>query len=189
MKIQQTLVILSIVLLTGCATTDDPREGGFFGGVHGISSGAYERRAQEREENLAKMRAVQKDLEAETANLDEQRSQRQMVLNQEKSKLATLNKDVKALDAKLATLSKKQGVSDKRVTDLQSRLSVLKGQLSNQKTTLDALEGSGTAGADALEGSGTGALGDTRRQQLEAQRLELQKEYDSLLSLTLMLAK
>lgn len=189
MKMQQTLVILSVALLTGCATTDDPREGGFFGGVQGISSGAYERRAQEREENLAKMRAMQKELETETASLDAQKHQRQVVLEREKSKLATLNKDVKALDARLAKLSKEQGASDKRVADLQHRLSLLKGQLSDQQTSLDALEGGGAGGADALEGAGTGALSDTRRQQLEAQRLELQKEYESLLSLTLMLAK
>lgn len=141
MKMQQTLVILSVALLTGCATTDDPREGGFFGGVQGISSGAYERRAQEREENLAKMRAMQKELETETASLDAQKHQRQVVLEREKSKLATLNKDVKALDARLAKLSKEQGASDKRVADLQHRLSLLKGQLSDQQTSLDALEG------------------------------------------------
>ncbi|WP_321528294.1 hypothetical protein [Sedimenticola selenatireducens] len=189
MKTQQTLVILATLLLTGCVTTDDPREGGFFGGVHGISSGSYERRAQEREENLAKVRAMQKELEAETESLDAQKHQRQLVLEQEQSKLATLNSDVKALEARLMTLGKEQGASDKRVADLQRRLDVLKGQLSKQQTSLDALEGGGTGGADALEGTGTGALGDTRRQQLEAQRLELQKEYDSLLSLTLMLAE
>lgn len=189
MKMQQTLVILSALLLAGCVTTEDPHEGGFFGGVHGITSGAYERRAQEREENLAKMRAMQKELEAETAALDAEKQQRQQVLEREKRALAALNKDVKALDARVARLSREQGASDKRVADLQLRLSLLKEQMSHQQKTLDALEGGGPGSADALEGSGTGASNATRRQQLEAQRLELQQEYESLLNLTLMLAK
>ncbi|MEM7043329.1 MAG: hypothetical protein AAF543_11015, partial [Pseudomonadota bacterium] len=31
-----------LLLLAGCTTTDDPRQGGFFGGLAGIFGGAYE---------------------------------------------------------------------------------------------------------------------------------------------------
>ena len=39
---------LAGALLGGCATTDDPREGGLDGGLYGLSSGAYDRRIDER---------------------------------------------------------------------------------------------------------------------------------------------
>lgn len=189
MKMQQLLVIGSVCLVAGCVSTDDPKEGGFFGGVQGLSSGAYERRAQEREDNLAKMRAMQNELQHESSILDTQKQQRQQLLNEEKKKLASLNTDVKALERKLAAMSKEEGVSSQRVAELNQRMSKLKGQMSSQSSALDALEGGGTGGADALEGSGSGGLTAGRRQQLEAQRQALQKEYDTLLNLTLMLAQ
>ena len=40
--------VLSVLILGGCATdpTNDPRSGGFFGGVHGLAAGDYEMRQQ-----------------------------------------------------------------------------------------------------------------------------------------------
>lgn len=187
MSMKLVLVLGSACLVSACATTDDPREGGFVSGVQGLSSGTYERRVRDREDNLARLRAVQDDLKQETTGLDAQKQQRQKLLDEEQRKLASLNKDVKALEKKLAALSKEQGTSDKRVAELDKRLRELKGQLSKQGSALDALEGGGVGSADALEGSGAGV--DTRRQQLEAQRLALQKEYEELLNLTLMLAQ
>ncbi len=189
MKTQSIQLIAVVVLLSGCVANENPKEGGLFGGIHGLSSGSYERRVQEREDNLAKMRALQQELNQETTSLDAQKQQRQMILDEERRQLATLNTDVKALEIKLASMQKEKGSSDKRLTDIQTRLTNLKSGLSTQQNSLDALEGNGVGGADSLEGTGTGMPTDSRRQQLEAQRLELQQEYDDLLNLTLMLAK
>ena len=40
--------LFSLLLLGGCATdpSNDPRSGGFFGGVRGLSSGDYDARQQ-----------------------------------------------------------------------------------------------------------------------------------------------
>lgn len=189
MKNQSILVVIVAGLLGSCVANENPKEGGLFGGIHGLSTGAYERRAQEREDNLAKMRALQEELNQETTSLDAQKQKRQIILEEERRQLATLTTDVKALQIKLASMQKNKGASDKRLVDIQQRLEELKSQLSAQQSSLDALEGNGVGGADALEGTGSGTLIDSRRQQLEAQRLELRQEYDDLLNLTLMLAK
>ena len=66
--------ILSLLILGGCAAdpTNDPRAGGFFGGVRGLASGDYEMRQQElqgqRDASLNQLRALREegaDLESE----------------------------------------------------------------------------------------------------------------------------
>jgi chromosome segregation ATPase len=182
-----SVISISTLLLSACATTDDPSRGGFIGGVSGISTGAYDKRVREREDNLARMRALQHELEQESADLEAQKRQRARQLASEKRKLATLDRETAALERKLDALAREKGASDQRLPELQQRLDGLKRKLARQKRSIDDLEGSGS-GADALEGSGRGG-GDLRRQQLESQRAALQREYDELLNLTLMLAQ
>jgi len=177
----------AVVLLSACATTDDPREGGFISGVQGLSSGTYERRVREREDNLEKLRAMQQELEREGAALETEKSAREQALAQERRKLAELDGDIRSLEARLAELDQARGAGDERVRDLQARLAELKGRLNAQNRSIDALEGG--SGADELEGTGQGDLSDVRRRQLETQRTALQREYEELLNLTLMLAQ
>ena len=46
-------VVLPYVLLAACQTTTDPAEGGFFAGVSGITTGAYDDRIAIAEEDVA----------------------------------------------------------------------------------------------------------------------------------------
>ncbi|MCB1853189.1 MAG: hypothetical protein KDI83_20845 [Gammaproteobacteria bacterium] len=190
MNLLRTISIVgSIGLLAGCATSDDPREGGLFGGIQGLAGGGYERRISEREENLARMREMQRELSQESAALDAQKQQHQQALQMERRKLAALDADVRSLQRKLAGMKKEEGETGQRIAELEQRLNRLQHGMSRQTSALDALEGSGTAGADRLEGSGSDFTDAGRRQQLEAQRQALQQEYQTLLDLTLMLAQ
>lgn len=190
MKTKRILIAIGAgLILFGCATTDDPHTGGLVGGMHGLSSGAYDRRISEREDNLAKLRAIQKDLDQETVSLTSDKQQREQILEKEKGKLAAMNKDVSALEKSLADLEQEKGSQDARIADAHQRLQELKTKLAAQDKSIDDLEGSATGGADSLEGNGTGNAADLRIQQLEAQRDSLQKEYEELLNLTLMLAQ
>ena len=188
MKIHRMAAAGLAALLGACATTDDPREGGFIGGVQGLSSGAYQQRVSEREDNLAKLRAMQADLEQDSAALQAQKGKRQQLLAEEKRKLASLDSEVEALQRKLTAMGQESATSDDRVRDLRDRVADLKARLGKQTRDIDRLEGGGSA-ADALEGQGNGDGNDSRRRQLEAQRTALQREYDELLNLTLMLAQ
>jgi len=170
--------LLAAALLAGCATSSDPREGGLFGGISGLSSGAYEQRLQEREDRLQQSQRSQAELSAESARLEREKAARQTLVAQEREKYAKLDKDVKGLERKVSQLSSKAGGSDKQVSEVQQRLAELKKQLAKQGKDIDALEGGGDGGQP----------NDVRRRQLEEQRKALQKEYDSLLEYTLKLA-
>jgi chromosome segregation ATPase len=57
--------LLSLVALGGCATTDDPSEGGFFEGVSGIASGSYEAGIETQQDEVAAAEARNAALGAE----------------------------------------------------------------------------------------------------------------------------
>lgn len=187
MRWRGALIVLGAVVVAACATTDDPSRGGFVSGVQGLSSGAYEERIREREANLERMRALQQDLEQESSELEALKRQRQQQLADERRKLEALDRDTRALEQRLVDLEAEQGASDRRLPELQRRLQDLQARLAQQQRAVDSLEGS-AGGADALEGSDSGGA-DLRRRQLESQRAALQREYEELLNLTLMLAQ
>lgn len=169
---------LAILLLGGCATTDDPREGGFFSGVAGINSGTYDRRIQDREQHLQAERDENYRLQDQSRRLEQEKADKQRVVLNERQKLSKLNRDVKSLESKVAGLSKQANVSAQQVQEAQRRTEELKQHIARQQRDIDALEGGGDGGDT-----------DQKRRQLEAQRDALQKEYDALMDYTLKLAR
>ena len=63
---------IGLLAIGGC-TTDDPSEGGFFGGVVGLASGWYARNAEDRERLLKAQRARQRELEARRERTEAER--------------------------------------------------------------------------------------------------------------------
>lgn len=64
--------LASLALIAGCATSTDPADGGFFNGVAGITSGAYERQIAEQEQQVADARARNERLAAQQSALQAQ---------------------------------------------------------------------------------------------------------------------
>ena len=64
--------VLSALILGGCTAdpTNDPRSGGFFGGVHGLAAGDYEMRQQalqgQRDDSLNQLRALREEADPRT---------------------------------------------------------------------------------------------------------------------------
>lgn len=76
------LFMLSCVLLTACATSEDPAKGDFFSGLKGLSTGAYEQRLEQKQSELdasrseaTRQRQELETIEAETARTRMQREQ------------------------------------------------------------------------------------------------------------------
>lgn len=177
---KKTLPVVGLVLLaSGCAVSDNPREGGFFGGVAGLSSGTYDQRLDEREKNLQQLRAIQADLGVERASLETEKRSLAAQVAQERSQLADLNANIGALERRVVSLRGTAASSGQRVGDLQKKLTTLKGKVSQQTSAIDALEGADVADPAT----------EARRQQLETQRASLQQEYQALLDYTLQLAQ
>ncbi len=181
MKYIYPVLLLGVLLLAGCSASHDPREGGFFGGIGGMGSGAYEERVQEREDRLSRLQQVQKDLEAEGEDLDSEKISLREQIDRERALLGELESSLAELEQEARTLEARDQKEQQQVVELQSRLADLKTGIDEQESSLSAL--------DQLEGTvghGTGSEDiDLRRSQLEEQRRYLQEEYELLLELAL----
>lgn len=70
--IRTVLIAASVAALSGCVTSDDPGEGGFFNGVSGISSGRYEEQIAAQEADVAAAEARNASLAQDQARLSAQ---------------------------------------------------------------------------------------------------------------------
>jgi chromosome segregation ATPase len=180
MKYSGYVYFMIFLFLAGCASSShDPREGGLFGGIQGLQSGAYQQRISDRESSLERLRAVQEELEAESSEIETQKRTLEEQIAQDRLQLAGLEKEVSELDRILGALEADDTVQDQRIKELQTRLGELKKEMGVQMSALDALEGSGTGNIDV----------DLRRRQLKEQRRMLQQEFELLFDLSMELAR
>jgi chromosome segregation ATPase len=174
------LMMLFAGVLGGCASGDlDPRTGGLFGGISGISSGTYENRVKEKEARLEQLRATQSQLNIEKGQLSQQQSAAYAQLGKDQAQVSAMQSEIVKLEKSSKALATQQGTDQQRVTELQKRITGLKGNMKKQASALDALEGSGLGDADV----------DLRRKQLEKQRDDMAREYELLMKMQVELAQ
>ena len=174
-----TFFLLSLLFLVGCASSTDPHEGGFFGGVQGLSSGEYDKRIEERQNRLDRMRQDKEALDRENKQLTKQDEVLQAKVDKEKHRLNKLNKDTNQLRKRIAELEKEGNVTQKEIDRLNKRMKALQHGIDSTNRSLDALEGD----------NGTPEAIEQRRARLEKQRSTLEKEYQLLLDLSLQLGQ
>jgi DNA repair exonuclease SbcCD ATPase subunit len=182
-------VVASGLIISGCVS-NDPKEGGFIGGVTGWVSGTYDERIGERKDSLGALRDANAELDSDQKTLTQKKESSAEKLKKEQQRLAKLEADTNTLSKKVQALKADDEATSQQVADLKRRLSELNSDIkrADGATGADALEGSGGAsGADALEGSGGGMSDDSRRRELEAQRRQLEKEYKLLSEMYLQL--
>ena len=179
MKTQWILIPIGMLLLAGCQTSSDPNEGGLFGGIKGLMDDSYEGRLREREERLQAEQRAGDAMQVESRQLAAKKRAAQQALERERARLNQLTADTRALEQQIGTLAADDQRSSSETAALQQRLAQLKRDLKSHSRSLNDLEGSS-------DGS---SANDLRRSQLEAQRRQLQQEYEALLELTLQLAQ
>lgn len=119
---------------TTCTTTDnDPKSGGFVGGVCGLTSGAYDRRLDEKEVNLQSSQAQQQTVEKEKRRLHSDKAEK---LRQKQALSADLNNvsnENRKLSAKLAQIKSKDAATRKKKAGLQKRIQNHNAQITQLK--------------------------------------------------------
>jgi chromosome segregation ATPase len=158
----------STLLLGACATTDNPREGGFFGGVQGINSGAYDKRIQEREDSLQRLNAIKQELGTEQARLSSDRQRKQ-------ARLDGLQQQLSQLDRETAQLSRQLDQKRSQLAGDREKTAKLKQDLAQLRQDIARVESKRTSGRPVPE--------------LEAERDRLEQEYRQLLDLYLELGQ
>jgi chromosome segregation ATPase len=171
------VVVGGLVGVAGCNTTN-PKEGGFFGGVGGMASGAYDQRIEERQASLNRLRAAEAELSGERQSLEAQERARQAEIARLRAGVSQLDRETQSLKREVAGLQARDSTSAARLSELRERLSALDRRLDGVKRGTDALEGADGTSADVI----------SRRQALEAERQQLEREYKALLDLTRQLA-
>jgi septal ring factor EnvC (AmiA/AmiB activator) len=61
--------------LTACVTSNDPHDGGFFNGIHGIASGTYQQRVDQDRQNVDELQKTGAELRQSAQDLDRQRGE------------------------------------------------------------------------------------------------------------------
>jgi len=165
---QPVILILAALLPVGCATTDNPREGGFFGGVQGLNSGAYDKRIQEREESLDRLNAIKQELGQEQAQLQTEKQRKQ-------ARLAGLEQQLSQLDRETAQLARQLDGKRGQLAGEREKSARLKKDLASLRQDIAKVESKRANGRPVAE--------------LEAERDRLEQEYRQLLDLYLELGQ
>ncbi len=161
-------VLICSLLSASCATTDDPNQGGLAGGVHGLSSGAYEKRIEEREESLERLEGMQKELRTEQQGLEMDKAEHQARLRDIQTRLARLDRETERL---------MQDIRNKRLylAEEKAKQARLEQNLARLRGDIADLEQKSASGGSMVS--------------LETERDRLEEEYRLLLDLYLELGK
>ncbi len=135
--------MLAAAMLGGLAAcnSDDPSRGGFFCGVSGLSSGAYERQTQQRRDALAVEQQRNRQLQADAQRAGAERQQVAAERAALQRQNATLNNDIARLRSKLASAQAARGHDVAELRRLGGEVEALQAstnQVNNDPTLADA---------------------------------------------------
>ena len=153
---------VSLLLLSGCATdtSNDPRSGGFFGGVRGLTSGDYEARQQNlenrRDSSLDELRELRREGDA----LETERAIRADEVASQRRQLAALQARNQQLAGRINQLQRSKTATERRTAELRRRQQRLTRDIRQFESDLERRQLSAA--------------------QAEQRRLSLEREYDAI---------
>jgi soluble cytochrome b562 len=154
--------VLSVLVLGGCAAdpTNDPRSGGFFGGVRGLAAGDYEMRQQalegERDDSLNQLRALRE----EGAALETERQMKASEVAAQRRQLAALKARNRELAGRINQLQRSKAATEQRTAELRHKQQRLTRGIQEFETQLDR--------------------GQLTAAQADSKRLSLERQYDAI---------
>lgn len=129
---------VALLLLTlgfaGCATNPNPAKGGFVDGLAGLSSGTYQDRANQREQNLTEMRDNSARLEAQNRELQQDLADSKATEESYRAQLAQLQGELTSLDSQLKKAKARNQAQAAQKKELELRLANLKGRTQTFQT-------------------------------------------------------
>jgi chromosome segregation ATPase len=139
------LVILMILtaIISGCATSSDPRKGGFIGGLMGINSGAYDSRIQQRKNDLSQQENINQDLKDRSKSLEDEANASETELASEQQLLDDMEDDLASLESDVSKLTAQSDKQKADIADLKRKIEKQRRQLQSQQAAIKALDRSG----------------------------------------------
>lgn len=176
--------LCATLLLAGCAT-DDPNRGGFFGGLIGLGSGAYEARVAD---ETAALRAEEVRYREEidgNEQLDQALRERHVEASDLKRQLTSLRQEIDELDIEITALQREETTTQNEVAQAEADVVTLLDDIDRIEAEQEAHEQAIALGADADQGEDPAEFGEPSREQvsdLRAYIIELQAAVDALKS-------
>jgi chromosome segregation ATPase len=140
-----TGMALPLLLPAGCAVTDDPNQGGFLGGLYGMTSGAYNRRLLVKQSQLGSAQQQAYYLESNNSRLGREAGRTVAERARLKQQLAALDARTAELAAQASHMQTDSDAQRRQRAELDSRLQQaradiarLKREVAENKTSLEA---------------------------------------------------
>jgi uncharacterized small protein (DUF1192 family) len=142
------LAISTALLLTACVS-DDPRQGGFFGGLVGLGSGTYERRvADERAALKHEQGRYQEEID-DGAKLGSVLKNRQSQALDIEHEVLLLREDIDSLDSEIQVLSHSRVIAEDDVARAEADVDALFDNINRLEAEQSASDQASALGADA----------------------------------------
>jgi len=142
------ITILFSAILTSCAVSNDPRQGGLLGGLHGLSTGAYDARVRERQAELNRQQSFNQDLNEQSKTLESEAQLREYELTLEQQRLAKMESDLSSLESDVNRLKAKSEKKKTQIANLQRKVKDQKQKLKTQQSALAELGRTGGSSTD-----------------------------------------
>ncbi len=162
------------LLLSGCAT-DDPRKGGFFGGLFGLGGGAYAERIDDEKAALSAEESRYQDEAAGRERLDRTLEERRVEAADLEGEVASLRADIEGLDAEIERLAREQSVTRDDVEQAEANVALLLDDIDRIETEQEVLEEAKALGADADQDTDPAEFGEPPREQVSDLRAYITK--------------
>ncbi|HEY0836053.1 MAG TPA: hypothetical protein VGE72_19265 [Azospirillum sp.] len=131
-----SVLATTAALTTGCVT-DDPRQGGFVGGVVGIMSGKYDERVATRRAALEDESARNLAAKWEGDSLDAGRHSRSVELASIRGSISAMNNKLKNLERTIRDLRARNLADDASATDIEKEIAATKRRTSEVIASID----------------------------------------------------
>jgi chromosome segregation ATPase len=148
------------LIMVGCATTDDPRQGGLFG----YNPTAYERRIEERQRAVGALERQRQTLQEESRQLQGQETATRQIRDEQRAQLAALDAQLIQLDGGLTRIQQKVETYKARTAAKQKEKQRVISEVQTLKKRLDSLRQTSQVSAEKIQ-----------------QKEQLEREIDTLL--------
>jgi chromosome segregation ATPase len=127
-----SFVMISIIL-TGCATNTNPKEGDIFSSVYKLGTGAYEERVTNMEAEKEKALDEQQRIEREQQGLQTQEAQTQEEIAQFNQKIDDISEQAHSLAVRIDRIESQNTAMENQKADLDQQLTQLNAKIEQLK--------------------------------------------------------
>jgi chromosome segregation ATPase len=164
------LLLLFSSAILGACVSNDPNKGGFFGGLKGIYSGAYDNRIKHRTEELGRQQETNQALKEKSLQLEGEAKAWEQELNAECQRLDDMEENLAVMERELGELNASSEQQKSQISKLKKSIAEQTKRIKSQQAALKSLEKSAGGAADV-----------ERYRVLQQERKRLADEYSKLL--------